>query len=46
VVKDLDTLLNEYYDALGYAQDGIPTFDKIRDLDLETFVNPIAHLKS
>jgi aldehyde:ferredoxin oxidoreductase len=46
IVKDLDRLLDEYYAALGYTQDGIPTFDKIRDLELDSFVSDIANLTS
>ncbi|MGD8227372.1 MAG: aldehyde ferredoxin oxidoreductase family protein [Desulfobacteraceae bacterium] len=35
VVKNLDRLLNEYYDALGYTKQGIPTIEKIMDLGIE-----------
>ena len=41
LVKDLDCLLDEYYAALGYNQDGIPTPEKIRDLELESLVSDL-----
>ncbi|MBM3299018.1 MAG: ABC transporter ATP-binding protein, partial [Deltaproteobacteria bacterium] len=34
-VRDLDALLDEYYDSLGYSRDGIPTAEKLRELGLE-----------
>jgi aldehyde:ferredoxin oxidoreductase len=46
MVKDLDHLLDEYYAALGYNQDGIPTPNKIKDLDLESLVRDIEDLIS
>ncbi len=44
VVKDLDRLLNEYYDALGYAKEGIPTVERIRDLGMEEILKDILTL--
>lgn len=35
VVKDLDTLLDEYYEALGYTGEGEPTAEKLDDLGIE-----------
>jgi aldehyde:ferredoxin oxidoreductase len=35
VVKDLDKLLDEYYEALGYTGEGIPTVEKLKDLGIE-----------
>jgi aldehyde:ferredoxin oxidoreductase len=35
VFRKLDTLLDEYYDALGYTKDGIPTPEKLKQLGLE-----------
>jgi len=35
VVKDLDTLLDEYYEALGYTDEGVPTAEKLKDLGIE-----------
>jgi aldehyde:ferredoxin oxidoreductase len=46
MVKDLDHLLDEYYAALGYNQDGIPTPNTIRNLDLESLVSDIEDLIS
>ena len=44
LVKDLDCLLDEYYAALGYNQDGIPTSNTIRDLKLESLVSDMEDL--
>ncbi len=38
VVRNLDQLLDEYYDILGYTREGIPTSEKLKQLELETFV--------
>ena len=38
VVRNLDALLDEYYDSLGYSRDGVPTREKLKELGLETFV--------
>ena len=35
VVRHLDTMLDEYYDAVGYTRDGIPTEAKIQELNLK-----------
>lgn len=35
VVKDLDKLLDEYYEALGYTSKGVPTAEKLKDLGIE-----------
>lgn len=37
VVGDLGTMLDEYYDALGYTRDGIPTREKMEELGLCSF---------
>lgn len=34
VVRHLDIMLDEYYDALGYTRDGIPTREKMKELGL------------
>lgn len=34
-VKNLDGLLDEYYDALGYTRRGIPSEEKLKELSLE-----------
>ncbi|NIR13459.1 MAG: aldehyde:ferredoxin oxidoreductase, partial [Desulfobacterales bacterium] len=46
LVKDLDRLLDEYYAALGYDPDGIPTSNKIKDLELESLVSDLEDLTS
>jgi aldehyde:ferredoxin oxidoreductase len=46
IVKDLDRLLDEYYAALGYDPDGIPTSNKIKDLELESLVSDLEDLTS
>ena len=35
MVRNLDRLLDEYYDALGYDRNGIPTRQKLKELGLE-----------
>ena len=35
MVRNLDRLLNEYYDALGYDRNGVPTRQKLKELGLE-----------
>ena len=34
VVKDLNGLLDEYYEALGYTGEGVPTAEKLNDLGI------------
>jgi aldehyde:ferredoxin oxidoreductase len=34
VIRNLDKLLDEYYDALGYSHQGIPTEEKLRQIGL------------
>lgn len=34
IVKDLDALLDEYYDSLGYTKEGIPTIEKLKELKI------------
>lgn len=38
VVRNLDALLDEYYDFLGYSPDGVPTPSRLRMLGLEDAV--------
>ncbi len=35
VIRNLDGLLDEYYDSLGYSRDGIPTDEKLKELGLQ-----------
>jgi aldehyde:ferredoxin oxidoreductase len=35
IVKDLDGLLDEYYDSLGYTPAGVPTTDKLKELNID-----------
>jgi aldehyde:ferredoxin oxidoreductase len=35
VIENLDTLLDEYYEALGYTREGVPTAEKLRSLGIE-----------
>jgi len=35
VVRDLDALLDEYYQALGYDERGVPTKEKLEELGLQ-----------
>ena len=46
LVKDLDRLLDEYYAALGYTQNGIPAANKIKDLELESLVSDMEDMTS
>jgi aldehyde:ferredoxin oxidoreductase len=41
VIRNLDTLLDEYYDYLGYSRQGIPTEDKLRQLGLDWVIEDI-----
>jgi aldehyde:ferredoxin oxidoreductase len=36
VVKNLEGMLDEYYEALGYTKDGLPTIDKLKELGIES----------
>jgi aldehyde:ferredoxin oxidoreductase len=35
VVKNLGGMLDEYYEALGYTKDGVPTTNKLKELGIE-----------
>lgn len=35
VVMNLDRLLDEYYDSLGYTRQGIPTLKKLKSLEID-----------
>jgi aldehyde:ferredoxin oxidoreductase len=41
VVHKLDVLLDEYYAAMGYTRQGIPTIDRLRELQLEQVAEEI-----
>jgi aldehyde:ferredoxin oxidoreductase len=43
VVKDLDKLLDEYYEAFGYTGEGIPSVGKLKDLGIEELVKEITN---
>ena len=43
VVKAQDVLLDEYYDAIGYTKEGIPTIKKLKELGIEETINDISH---
>jgi aldehyde:ferredoxin oxidoreductase len=38
VVKNLGGLLDEYYEALGYKKNGIPTAEKLEELGIEQVI--------
>ncbi|MHB1167442.1 MAG: aldehyde ferredoxin oxidoreductase family protein [Carboxydocellales bacterium] len=46
VIKNLDGLLDEYYHALGYTREGIPTRGKLEQLGLGWVKLDIAEVKS
>jgi aldehyde:ferredoxin oxidoreductase len=39
MIRKMDTLLDEYYQALGYNERGIPTLQRLEQLGLMPFVN-------
>ena len=41
VIRKMDTLLDEYYDALGYTRQGIPSVEKLRQLSLDWVIEDI-----
>ena len=41
IVRNLDGLIDEYYDAAGYTRNGIPTPQKLRGLGLEKVISDI-----
>jgi aldehyde:ferredoxin oxidoreductase len=41
VIRKMDTLLDEYYDALGYTRQGIPSEEKLRQLGLDWVIEDI-----
>jgi len=42
VVMNLDRLLDEYYEALGYSEDGVPTIEKIENLRLIKVIKALS----
>jgi aldehyde:ferredoxin oxidoreductase len=42
MIRKMDTLLDEYYSALGYDQQGIPTFQKLVELDLKEIAEDLG----
>ena len=40
-VKNIDKLLDEYYEALGYTREGVPTAEKLKDLGIEELAKEI-----
>jgi aldehyde:ferredoxin oxidoreductase len=41
VIRKLDGFLDEYYDALGYTRDGVPSADKLKQLGLDWVIEEI-----
>jgi aldehyde:ferredoxin oxidoreductase len=41
VIRNLDKLLDEYYDALGYSSQGIPTEERLRQIGLDWVIEDI-----
>jgi aldehyde:ferredoxin oxidoreductase len=41
VVRNLDRLIDEYYDAMGYSKQGIPTFHRLEELGLAGIIKDI-----
>jgi aldehyde:ferredoxin oxidoreductase len=42
-VKDLDKLLDEFYGALGYTKEGVPTIEKLNELGMEDVIEDVMH---
>ena len=42
VIRSLDTLLDEYYDALGYTRQGVPSQEKLQELGLTEVIKDVA----
>ncbi len=42
VVMNIDRLLDEYYKALGYSKNGVPTIDKIENLRLKEVIKTLS----
>ncbi|NIN68928.1 MAG: hypothetical protein GTO63_30425, partial [Anaerolineae bacterium] len=42
VIRSLDTLLDEYYDALGYTRQGVPSREKLQELGLTEVIEDVA----
>jgi aldehyde:ferredoxin oxidoreductase len=42
IVRNLDGLIDEYYRLMGYTKDGIPSAEKLRELELEEVIDDIA----
>ena len=41
VIRKLDGFLDEYYDALGYTRDGVPSADRLKQLGLDWVIEDI-----
>jgi len=39
--KELDFLLDEYYKVRGWTKEGVPTVEKLKELDMNEFVNVV-----
>ncbi len=42
--KELDLLLDDYYEARGWTREGIPTIEKLRELAMDDLI-PIVEQK-
>lgn len=42
LVVDLDEMLDKYYDLRDWSQNGVPTAEKLRELDLDELVEDLA----
>ena len=43
MVRDLERLLDEYYEALGYTKEGVPGPEKLKELSIEKTKKPRVH---
>ena len=37
--EELDMMLDDYYEVRGWTREGIPTLEKLKELDLEEFAD-------
>ncbi len=45
IVRNPELMLNQYYRARGWDEDGIPTFDKLKQLGLEDIISDMEEIR-
>jgi aldehyde:ferredoxin oxidoreductase len=46
VIRKMDSLLDEYYDFMGYDNNGIPTVEKLNELGLSNVVPDMLEFRT